>query len=733
MRKHLLSYLLVYLLFPLCSRAEGIIEAYRLDQPIRFDGRVDEAVWDDIPTLDMVMQQPNFGQPPSERSEIRLAYDDQYLYLSGRFFLSDSSYYRATTFKRDALDGTTDYFGFNIDSYNDKENSLAFFTAPTGLRWDGTIANDALEDANLSIDWNTFWDAAATRTADGWNAELRIPWTSLRFQDKDGEVIMGITVWWWIAAKNEVDIFPSIPLNWGGMSQWKPSQAQEFRFRQVFSNKPLYIAPYLLAGYQESHELNAQHSAYDKYQDPKLEAGLDVKYNLTSNLTLDLTANTDFAQVEADDQQVNLSRFSLFFPEKRLFFQERASIFNFQFEDFNRLFYSRNVGIYDGDIVRILGGAKLVGRVSGHDLGFMNMQTAKSDSLAAENFSVLRVRRQAFNQFSWLGAMATHRTDLKGHYNTVYGFDGMVRVVGDEYLTARWAQSFENGKANRLVAPRSARTYLQWERRRYDGFVYKLVFSRAGEDYIPGIGFEQREDFSSLRADLSYGIVKNEEAKLLRMRYFVRGFGVRDNAGFQTQSAQIEAGLEFETKKGWFATGWFRPSIEYVAEAFDLGDTEVPVGEYRFAQGTVVGGTPFNKLVAVFGDLTLGGFYGGKLVSFGLAPRVKLSAHFELEGYYQYNRAVFSDRMETFNSQIGRLKLQYLLNTKVSVAAFLQYNSVEETFFGNIRFRYNPREGNDLFIVYNDILNSRRGRETPRLPGSDSRVLVVKYTYTFSL
>ncbi|HFA51682.1 MAG TPA: hypothetical protein ENJ95_21925 [Bacteroidetes bacterium] len=719
--------------FPLIS--QKIIDAHKLADEIVFDGRVDEPAWQGVPVLDMKMQVPDFGKEPSERSEVRMAYDEHYLYLSGKMFLSDPSYYRGTTYKRDAFDGTTDYFGFVIDSYNDNENGLGFFTGPTGFRWDGAVFNDAQTEASLSIDWNTFWDVKTTKTEDGWEVEIRVPWASLRFQDVNGETVMGVTSWWYISAKNEVDIYPLVPINWGGMSQWKPSQMQKFRFRGVYSKKPLYLTPYVLAGYQETRELNDGETAYLLDKDPKLEAGLDLKYSLTSNLTLDLTVNTDFAQVEADDQQVNLTRFNLFFPEKRQFFQERASIFDFSFENFNRLFYSRRIGINDdGDPVRIYGGARLQGRVGKSDVGFLTMQTeAPFDSLGSENFTVLRMRRQAINPFSYIGGIFLNRTDFNGNYNSAYGLDAIIRVTGDEYLSAKWVQSFANGKANEVFSLDPARIFVQWERRRYDGLAYKLAYSKAGKDWSPSMGFEERESFNSWQGELSHGWLMGEKSKLLRMRAFLKTAFVKNFITKKTQSAQLEPGIEMETKTGWSWNASARYSKEYVEEPFELGDAEIPAGNYGFTQFNAGFFSPFGSLFGIFGNAAVGSFYDGNLVSISLAPRYKISSHLNLDGFYQYNRGSFSDRNQSFGSHLARIKLEYLLDTKFSTSAFLQYNSLDQVFVPNLRIRYNPKEGNDLYIVFNDLLNSNRRRELPQLPVSDSRVVVVKYTYTFAL
>ena len=727
--------LLFALLLPATLGAGNPITATRLAAPIDFDGKTDDKAWQGIPELKLQMQVPNFGVEPTEKSIVKLAYDDHYLYLSGRMYLSSEELYRATTFKRDAFDGTTDYFGMVIDSYNDNENGLAFFTTPTGLRWDGSVANDAQADPDISIDWNTFWDVKSHKTEDGWSVEMRIPWSSLRFQDRNGEVTMGITVWWYIAAKNEVGIFPLIPLNWGGVSMWKPSQAQRFVFKGVYSHKPLYLTPYVLAGYQQNAELNDDESAYLIARDPRVELGFDLKYSLTSNLTLDLTANTDFAQVEADDQQVNLTRFSLFFPEKRQFFQERASIFDFSFENFNRLFYSRRIGINDdGDAVRIYGGARLQGRVGANDLGFLALMTEAPQSGGhSESFSILRTRRQVFNQYSYLGLIGTNRTDLHGNFNRSYGLDGIFRVIGDEYLTVKWVQTFEDSLDNEFFSLDPARIFVQWEHRRFDGLAYKAAFSRAGSDYNPAMGFEERGDFHSGSLELSYGVLPKEISPVLRWRALVRSQLLQNNTTDTVELAFVEPGFELETRSGWNLTAGLRHTHEYIPEAFGLGDATIPVGEYDYLQFNGFVFTPFGGLLGAFGNFSVGQFYDGKLLSMSLSPRYKVSPHFTLEGFYQYNRADFAERNDSFHSHIGRLKAEYQANTRFSVSAFLQYNSLDELFLPNVRLRYNPKEGNDLYIVFNDLLNSNRSRKIPHLPRSDSRTIVVKYTYTFTM
>jgi len=458
----------------------------RVNGPVNLDGMSDEDAWKGINPVPLVMQIPNTGNPPSEKTEALIAFDDDYLYLAGRLYDKEPSKILATSKQRDYLEGNTDWFGLIVDTFNDKENGMGFFTTPTGLRLDALIFNDAEGLLPLNISWNTFWDVAVIQNDQGWFVEMRIPLSSLRFQEQEGRVTMGLIVWRYIARKFEVVMFPLIDPKYGFWSSWKVSRASEIVLEGVRSRRPLYITPYGLAGYSQAYDLNDAETAYLYSDEPKFEAGLDIKYGLSSYLTLDLTANTDFAQVEADDQQVNLTRFSLFFPEKRLFFQERNSTFDFNYGEPNRLFYSRRIGLYEEEAVRIYGGARLVGRVGGWDLGFLDMQTAPlegEESLPSENFGVFRVRRRVFNPNSYIGSMITSRIGVDGSYNAAYGLDGIFRVSEDDYLLFNWAQTFENGKENDPASLDPARIRVSWERRTRKGLGFNLCYSRAGSDY----------------------------------------------------------------------------------------------------------------------------------------------------------------------------------------------------------------------------------------------------------
>jgi hypothetical protein len=706
----------------------------RINGPVELDGLSDEAAWDGIEPFPMVMHMPNFGSELSERTEILLAFDDDNVYVAGRLYDSEPALIQSPSKKRDQTGLTNDWFGIVLDTFNDKENAVFFATMPSGLRTDIAVFNDAQGAAPMNISWNTFWDVKAVRGDDGWFAEMRIPISSLRFQSEGDRAVMGLIALRSIARKAEIHIFPAIEQRWGGYSILKPSQAREVAFQGLRSRRPLYLAPYFLGGAERSYELNDLETAYLREDEPTHEAGLDVKYGLTSNLTLDMTVNTDFAQVEADDQQINLTRFSLFFPEKRLFFQERSAIFDFGFSNSNRLFHSRRIGIHNGDPVRIYGGMRVVGRVGGWDLGFIDMQTARVEELSSQNHGVLRLRRRVLNPYSYVGAMMTSRVGTDGSYNTAYGVDGIVRLFGDEYLSIKWAQTFDDERKADLVSLDPARIFVNWERRTQKGLGYNLAYSRAGPDYDPEMGYESRRDFTRFGNSVSYGWLPGRESGILRHILLAQGFAVVRNADGLVESAEVGPAYRLTTKSDIYLTVAPKLFYENVAETFSLSEeVDVPWGRYTFygVSGSVR--TPRGSLLWANTTFDAGSFYDGRLFSVATTPTWSVSNSLELSSTVRFNWASFPDRDLQYDTRLAKLRARLMLTTKFSASAFLQYNSANDVIITNVRIRYNPREGNDLYVVFNEGMNTDRFREVPALPRTSQRTLLLKYTYTFNI
>ena len=727
--------LILLFLFNNLSGSDAILEVRRLSQPIEFDGWVTEEEWGSIEVFDLKMQLPNLNAEPTEVTEIRIAYDEEYIYLSGRMYESDMTKMMANTKKRDALTASTQWFGMVLDTYNDKENALAFFTTPTGIRWDLAVANDAVGSNPTNIDWNTFWDVRVQKSEEAWFVEMRVPFTSLGFEEVDGRVTMGLVVWRYIARKNEMDMYPLIPAEFGDWSSFRPSLFKEIQFTGIKSKRPFYITPYVLGGYSKINSLNDSETQYVASDEFLNQIGGDVKIGLSKNWTLDLSVNTDFAQVEADDQQVNLTRFSLFFPEKRLFFQERAGVFNFTFGRRDQLFYSRRIGIdEDGDLQSIIGGARVVGRSGAWDIGLISMQTASSDAFRGENMTVIRAKRDIINDRSDVGFMFTNRMDFDGGYNTNYGVDLNWEVARDYQLNIRYAQTFDSNISNKFFDPKSSKYWISFSTRRQRGFGIGSSLSRSGEDHLPEMGFEQRDNYWRIGNRITYNWFLGESSDIFMHGLQSGGSSIWSNATGKLESLNWRFGWDLQLKNTWRFEIRARPSIENLVEDFELADDVViPVGDYKFLSYNAQITTPqSNKLMTSF-EVNYGNFYDGRRTGISVEPTFNVSSSLELSASYQYNKATFSNRSQELDLHLIRLKSLIMFDTKLSLATLVQYNNQSKTFQGNVRFRYNPSEGNDLFIVYNDDLNTDRFRERPILPTTNQRSIQFKYSYTFRL
>lgn len=709
----------------------------RLSGTIRVDGVVEEPAWDAVEPLVMTMFSPLFRGELSERTEIRVAHDDSYLYVSGRMFDSDPEGIRTNTLYRDAYSGD-DLVAVVVDSYDDYETAVWFTTNPAGVRTDRTVSGDAVFTGSgmpMNADWNAHWDVATSRDDLGWYAEFRIPFSTLGFQDQGGDVVMGLIAYRFIARKNERQVFPDIDPAWGGLGFAKPSQARRIVIHGVHETNPVYVTPYSLVGMNQSPVLQGPEGIGGHWgieSDPTTEVGGDLRFSPTSNLTLDLTANTDFAQVEADSQQINLTRFALFFPEKRQFFQERASTFQFGTGGFNnRLFHSRRIGLDDGEIVRIYGGARAVGRLGGLDFGFLDMQTASHDGRSSENMGVLRLNQQVLNPYSSVGGMLTSRLGSDGRDNIAYGLDAVIRPLGDEYVTLKWAQTFDEA-IEEASALESGLVQVRWERQRDAGLSYAGEYVRVGRDYLPRLGFQNRTAYRYFGGSAQLKSFRGASSPLRSAALRVNtGHYIRTEDG-TAESRQVAPELRIETKGAAEIELTWTASFESVRDSFDVSEVAVPPGEYWFHEAKARLQLPRTDLFRGALTATAGSFYGGRRLGLALDPAWNPSRYLELGAGYEVNRLTFPDRGLATTAHLARLKVQIAFDTRMSLSTFGQFSNDADLTSFNIRFRYNFREGTDLWIVYNEGLNTRRDIvDRPRLPLSAGRAIMIKYSHAF--
>ena len=716
------------------SSDDSQVKIQRINNPVRLDGRIEESEWGSVTPMSVVTHQPEFGKEPSEKTVFLMAYDDDYLYVAAKCYERDVSKIQSTSLKRDDWKGNSDAFGIILDTFNDNENAVGFVTTPSAARIDFTVFDDGQGDLPVNLSWNTFWDSVTKVTNEGWFAEMRIPFSSLRFQSDNGDVVLSAIMYRYISRTPERIVFPAIPQQWGDWSFLKPSQAQEILLEKVAPKKPFYVTPYLLGGSTQSQELNSAGTQYERKNDPTAEAGLDIKYGLTNNLTMDITFNTDFAQVEADDEEVNLTRFSLYFPEKRLFFLERSSVFDFNLGGSNNLFYSRNIGLNNGELVRILGGTRVTGRIGKWDLGAIAMQTAKHKEIPSENFGVLRMRRQVFNPYSYIGGIATSRMGTDGSWNRSYGIDGIIRVFGDDYLTVKWGHTFDSESDNDFFSLDPMRIVAWYERRTIEGFAYDFSYSRAGNSYDPGLGFSPRDTYTRYGYRVQHGWLPGSESRLMRHLASVGGALYYNNDSNEPETSEVGPEWQFVTKNEWQGKFAVKHNYEDVPESFSFSDdTFIPTGDYSFYNVEAEIDTPGGSLYQLSSSIEAGSFYDGERVTLALEPSAIVGNKTELTLSYELNKLTFENRDQRFTSHIGRFKTLFMFSPALSMTAFVQYNSAADMVINNIRFRYNPREGNDLYLVYDEGYNTDRERMIPALPQSQNRTLLIKYSYTFSL
>jgi hypothetical protein len=541
---------------------------------------------------------------------------------------------------------------------------------------------------------------------------------------------MGITVWRNIARKSEIVSWPAIEPLWS-FPVGKASRTGDVVLQGLSRRRVIYATPYLLAGGSRSPTLPAGGARWLSESEGVGEAGLDVKVGITANLTLDLTVNTDFAQVEADDQAVNLTRFSLFFPERRLFFQERAGIFAFDTGDSDRLFYSRRIGLVDGQPARIYGGARIVGRVGEWDVGLLNMQTAAAGD-ATQNVGTLRLRRRLHNASSYAGGMLTTLIGENGRHNVAAGVDLTLNLSGQSFLSVNWAQTWSDEDPAGVELADRGLGRVRLERRGLDGFGMDLAASRAGTRYDPALGFLRRQDFTRFGDAVGWGWRAGKDSPVLRHRLALRGLSFFRNDGFTLESLEVgpEWTLEMKSTRTWVASTNLRE--ERVAQPFGFAGASVPVGNYRWVEGRLAYTQPGSALLRGSLSVEGGRFYDGTRVGFSAAPTWSASRHLELNGLYQASRITFAERPsgeEQVLVQVARLRARVMLSGALSTAFFVQYTSAADLVTLNARLRYNRREGQHLYLVFNDGLNTERAASEPELPLSAGRTLLLKYSH----
>jgi drug/metabolite transporter (DMT)-like permease len=712
---------------PLAAQAQDAIPLARLSGPITLDGRSDDAAWQAVAPFEMKVHLPNFGAAPSERTITRVAYDSDALYIMIDALEAHAGGVRASSMLRDD-DAPGDFINILLDTFGDRQNAVNFSTTPGGQRNDWSISNDAQSTAAFSPGWNGVWNVAVRVSDEGWHAEYRVPFSTLRFTADQGRIEFAMAINRLVAHSNERQTFPLIDPA-APLAVWKPSRYQRVSIEGINPVKNVRFVPYVALGEEGSRTPDPTLDPWAR--NTTTEIGGDFKVAVTPNLTLDLTANTDFAETEVDDQRINLTRFPLLFPERRPFFVERAGTFEVRTGETDFLFNSRRVGLTaDGRPVRLLGGARLVGQVRGWDVGLFDAQTDETELASRENLGVLRLRRSVINEGSWIGVMMTSRI-AEDSSQQALAADGVLHLGGDDFLNFGAAILAGDAMAgdSKGILPRGALRVLV-ERRRNRDFWYRAGASTTGSQYAPALGYVER--LNAIRPMLELGYGRQVSAAGHVVRGSINGQGqYRNAAGTLEQShTALTGSLEQPSGASWTAV-IARQEDDLLAGFAPTPATTIPAGRYAATYATISRNAATGPRVAVSASARAGQFFDGTLTGVSVAPEWRASRYFRIGGDLQVDRIEFESRNESQWSQLGRIRLLAAASPRLTFTAVLQSNSLAKAGSANLRLRYNTSEGNDLWIVYGHLQNLDVDRATPSLPGTGRSGLLVKVTRRF--
>ena len=709
--------------------AEAGVRAYRIaagaHAPVKLDGLLDDEVWQAAaPAAGFRQREPMEGEPATERTEFRVAYDGDALYVAVMAYDSEPDAIVARILQRDKL-MAPDFFrgglafagddgvALLLDPFDDHRNGVIFATNPNGAEFEATLAN---EGSALNVDWRGVWEVASARIPEGWSAEFAIPWRTLRYPDAAPEQAWGINVFRIIRRKNEETLWTSWRREGEGFH--RVSRAGHLTGLADLPRQGLNLEtkPFVLTGASQDRD-----DAGVLGREGRYEMGLDVKTELRPGLVLDLTYNTDFAQVEVDDERVNLTRFDLFFPEKRDFFLENSGIFHFGVPSNPyeppafQMFFSRRIGIEEDEgLIPIFGGARLTGRLGGQTVGVLSLFTDDAYGLPKERFSVLRVKRDV-GESNYVGAMVTDRRG-GGDRNTVAGVDAQW-VRGPLVVDAFWARTFTRGEGGDDPAYRVA---LDYGGDRWGAFANHVS---VGADAEASAGFITREDYR--KTDL-FG----------RRRFRPGAFGLRRvdlwmGASYATtmdgrmQDYAFGPFLSPEWESGDALNLFVQGMETQLDEVFELTDSvDIPVGRYRLDQIMLLGNTSRNRMAYLDVTGNFGRFYGGTLKSLGGTLTVAPTPQISLAAGHTRNAVDVPFPHGTFTADISSLRASYSFSTKLTANVLVQYNSLDRDFSTNVRFNFIHRPGSDLFVVFTE----NRGDER-RVWNLQDRGIVMKVTY----
>ena len=732
MKKYLfaLSFLFVYHCIAQKNKSRQNLDfqiTFLEDSPI-IDGNIlGEKLWDKVPIIENLRQiKPDYGLPASEKTSIRVAYTNKSFYVAvvcydkapDKIVISDS--------RRDADLNDEDSFLFILDTYNDQQNGFLFGTNASGMEYDAQINNEG--EGNFSsnrqqggviggtnINWDASWEVKTESGDYGWSAEFSIPLKSIRF-NSGNDKIWGINFQRNISKRSETSYWANLPL---GFDIKRLSLAGKMTGINLKSPKNLKMIPYALTQV-------AKDKTISKINSSRADFGGDIKYSLTPGLTLDLTYNTDFAQVEVDDQQVNLDRFNLFFPEKRPFFLENAGQFSVGSPGEVDLFFSRRIGIGDGgSLVPIIGGSRVSGKVGQTNVGLLSMFTDEVEidgdiGIVKNNYSVARVNHDFAKSRSSLGGLFVNRNGIgiSDDYNSVFALDGKLGLGKKAQITGYISKSTTPGIKNREHAFKILAVY------NWNGWNLRAGYTEVGEGFNPEVGFLQRSAFKKPEFLIFKQWRPNNTGKFLEVRPHVSyrgywnfnntqetGFLHIDNHWVWESGFEIHTGINF-TK-------------ETVLEAFPISLVTIDPGIYDHKELQFVMFTNPNNKASFRNRTYIGGYFGGSRISSSNKVNLRLGDKFNAETNFNYNRLKLPNGLT--NVVITGVRLAYSFTPRMFLQSLVQYNNVSEITSVNARFGWLKNANTGLFVVINIV------KDNDFLNQLNNQSITIKYSYQFDL
>jgi hypothetical protein len=697
------------------------------------DGRVDETSWTNTdPFSGFIQQWPEEGQPASERTEIRFLLDRENLYIGIICFDSEPDQIVVSQSRRDADLDDTDSIQILLDTFNDGQNAFVFGTNPFGIEFDAQVRGEGQSGQSnrggFNLNWDADWTVRAQTTERGWEAEFAIPLKTLRYNPGQ-ERTWGVNAQRNIRRKNEQAFLSPVPR---GYELMRVSVAGKLNGLALPARRDLKLLPYVSGAINDERTLRTDTVTRTG------DVGLDAKWGVRADLTLDLTVNTDFAQVEADEQQVNLTRFPVFFPEKRPFFLENAQLFEIGNPRNVDLFFSRRIGLSSaGEPIDIIAGGRLSGKLGGYSIGLLNMQTdaavnTRTDQTLApaNNFTVLRVQREVGR--SNFGALFVGRQGVgsraqAGDYNRTYGLDVAWQATTNGRYTAFLART--DSMASRGGTDYAGGTSYTYANDLWTG---RAGYTQVGDRFNPEVGFLRRLGYRSIEANT------NLRYQPKRWSSWIRRFGPHANyTGYLDLQNRLESSnahwhfFDIQTPSGGrfgyvIITGQDRPRVPFtIYEDVKGRRVEMPAGEYGWMWWEFEGNTNRSAPLSATLAHKIGRYYNGDYHGWRLTLGLRAGARLLSEIEWTYDDVNLP--VGRFRNDLVPIKISYAFTSLASLQGLIQYNKQTATVSSNIRLALLNRSGTGFFLVYNDR------RDTSSFTPDEllGRSFIVKYTRLF--